>query len=71
MREIKFVFKCHGNTKQLRRRKSGSAQSNASGSHSRASASPAEDVPADAYEYRSSLKNLRKEDLNQNGFNQN
>ena len=68
MNEIRFVMKCHGNTKQVRRRKSESARSIASRSRSHSSASPGQDVPSEAYGFRPSLKSLRKEDLNQNGF---
>ena len=68
MNEIRFVMKCHGNTKQVRRRKSGSAQSIASRSRSQSSASAAQNAPSDAYGFRPSITSLRKEDLNQNGF---
>ena len=72
MNELRFVMKCHGNTKQIRRRKEsgdGSQRTIASRSRSQ-SGSPGRDMPSDAYGFRPSLKNLRKEDLNQIGFNQ-
>lgn len=67
--ELKFVVKCHGMTKEVRHRKSSSAdskqsQDGASGSlHSRTSYTPGRDITHE-YGFKYNGKNDKKDDFN-------
>lgn len=65
--EIKFISKCTGNTKTVKRKKShsqGASMDDVSRSVSRSTISQHRDLPtADDYGFRPSLRNLEKLDL--------